>query len=1098
MANFFGIEARLLSELRGRRLVCEIGLDFDRFQVVTEGMRALRQAGLTESASKLALKCPALTVTYLVCEGVYRYSQGDYWTNLSLGRLDPTVMGPAFEKSIRALELEPFEDLAEGGQRYVTPILAHGGIPEYCLNDFFRILLYELRCGASNSREILARWRSRGMALSGVDRPVLRFLLNGGDTSLDLLERCIDMVRFAADDEGAEAFTRFGLPEYILRAFLDFDPGERHSAAEKLAERVPPPVVFVDPWSTTGPSLHLPAGRSHRLDGRWRLHFSGETSYFDVSREDRTVPLSPAAEWVVEFERASARRDYTFPGLTGLKALLCDFESCRLLQPGDRLAGSMVWLISPCGERGQIRVARDGQPLEPREQAPPLTGAWGGYQLGAYDIGAADRVFVGPVDQLGEIEVRRAASSFAIRDQQVSGVQLEGSGLPVYTSAPRIDLGTIDDRDAERWHAVIRCGNTLHELTGPELLEAGEAFLARYEHGRPLTKLQVVLRGRLGADFRTEFCIVPGLRIDRPAALSIPGGPPAVVTVVTAGETHRVEVPATRDAALLALDDGPDGDSTLRITVPCLQWSLVRDGSLAGPFQQEVTRLTASALVAGAQALLMVRTHLPGQQLRLELRDGSDCLQALEHETTGDDGRWTFDLQRFSSTIQKSSAPSLSISLVVASYDVKVLEVASVACFSNVAVSQLVAGASVRLTITFDEDRILRGCQVRIWPLTRPWAPVRIWPISDDARGQVLIESTPDELPPGAYLVQILVDDGMSLLRRPKLNAEGTKEFRLGLQEQEDEWRKSLPLGDPFRILGKAFNHGELSRWATASTVEQLGEAPYLGLLTLAEYSRLWDASGTRSRAIAHLLYLNLPAAIEAGLRTVGERIFSPGQLLRCAVPLISAAPDELSPSAPSPAEDELWELCPAWAIAVALRNAGYYHRELLDQKLGTSLAELHTCPLFPHSKELTPFLGMEAAPLREIRSAANLVPRKVLDLDYQSSAQFEWLLSARRGELDAVHWIEEYEHLADSPPFGSFGLEKRFLALRPNSGTREAYPIVQLPSLTFAASLHLVQHSSQSIIATAALQDLASSCPALVNRCISLALLLCDSPYHF
>lgn len=1099
MVNFFDIEAQLISELRGRRLVCEIGLDLDRSETAAEGMRALRDAGLTESVYKLAHRFPALTVTYLVCEGVYRYSQGDYWPNLSLSGLEPTVMGPAFEKSVRVLDLEPFENLAEGGQRYVTPILAHGGIPEYCLGDFFRILLHELRRGASDSREILARWRSRGAAFTGVDRPVLRFLLNGGDTSIDLLERCIDMVRFAADRDDTETLTRFGLPDYILRAFLAFDPDERRRATAQLAERVPPPVVFVDPWSTTGPALHLPAARSNLRDGRWRLRFSGESSYIDASREDRTVPLNPAAEWLVEFDRGLSKREYTFLGLASTKALLFAFDSFRLLQPGDRLAGSMVWLVSPCGKRGEVRVTREGEPLKPREQAPPLTGPWSGYQLAAYDIGHHDSVFLGPLDQLQQLPVRRSMSPVSMLGQPVPGVQVEGSGLPVYSAAPGIELTAIAEHEAERWHAVVRYGEELDELTGPQLLEAGATFLDRYTRfDGPLTQLEVVIRGSLGADFRAEFAVVPGLTIDRPAALSVPGGPPAVVTVVTSGGTHRVEVPPGLDAALCALDGDLDGSSTLRVTVPCLQWSLVLDGSTTRPFLQEVIRLGASALVIGKQALLMLRTHLSGQRLRLELRDGSTSLQALEGETTGQEGRWTFDLQRLASTIQASSAPALSICLIVASYDIKVAEVASVACYSDIAVSQFVTGAFVRLEITFREDRLLRGRQVRIWPLTRPWATVRVWQIPDDARGQVIIETTGGELPPGAYLVHILVDDGMARLRRPQLRSQGTTEFRLGLQEQEEEWRKHLPPADPYRALGKAFNQGELSHWATASTVRQLGESPFQALLTLAEYSKLWDASGSRSKAIADLLYLNLPAAIEAGLRAVGDHILSPGQLLQCAVALIAFAPDLPASPPPFEVESELWELCPGWATTIALCNPARDRGEVLEEKLGMPLAELHSCPLFPHTKELIPFLELPPAALEAIRSEAHLVPKCVLDLDYQSSAQFEWLLATRRGDFDAKGWIEEYDNLTDSPPFATASIEKQFCALHPNSGTRRAHPTAQLPSIAFAASLHLVQCSSWSLLAMGALQALAPNCPAIVNRSICLASLLCHPSYRF
>ncbi|NMA94727.1 MAG: hypothetical protein GX974_01645 [Clostridiales bacterium] len=87
---------------------------------------------------------PACMAFFLVYKGVWGYSQGNYWSSVRrvLGHIDTitqTELGKGFIQFIKNKGLTTCE--IESTNRYVTPILIHGGIPQKCLNEFFSEIL---------------------------------------------------------------------------------------------------------------------------------------------------------------------------------------------------------------------------------------------------------------------------------------------------------------------------------------------------------------------------------------------------------------------------------------------------------------------------------------------------------------------------------------------------------------------------------------------------------------------------------------------------------------------------------------------------------------------------------------------------------------------------------------------------------------------------------------------------------------------------------------------------------------------------------------------------------------------------------------------
>lgn len=186
------LERELRDRLVGRRLVAEAQIDARLHEQVEDALTEIGVVG--KDPLSVALAYPALLVSYLVGHGTYRWSNA-FWTNQTLPGVDH-LWGPAFEQAIRSLDLETFEDMVfgDGALRYVGPILAHGGVPKYSLEDYFK-LIHRWLDRAENGVDLLSLWRTRRTAFQNIDRPVRRFLLYGGDLAVDLVDRTLDLFR---------------------------------------------------------------------------------------------------------------------------------------------------------------------------------------------------------------------------------------------------------------------------------------------------------------------------------------------------------------------------------------------------------------------------------------------------------------------------------------------------------------------------------------------------------------------------------------------------------------------------------------------------------------------------------------------------------------------------------------------------------------------------------------------------------------------------------------------------------------------------------------------------------------------------------------
>src|SRR5690606_13064374 len=127
-----------------------------------------------------------------------------------------------------------------------------------------------------------------------------------------------------------------------------------------------------------------------------------------------------------------------------------------------------------------------------------------------------------------------------------------------------------------------------------------------------------------------------------------------------------------------------------------------------------------------------------------------------------------------------------------------------------------------------------------------------------------------------------------------------------------------------------------------------------------------------------------------------------------------------------------LWEVCPAWAATLAMSHAELATRQYLEPQLGADPVRVLSCVFYPHMKEIQPFLAMDHGQVDEIRERANLIPRRVLDVESQSDIQLEWLLAHKRRVFSASSWAAANISLADELPQVSTAIRQRFESIRP------------------------------------------------------------------
>ena len=653
--------------LDGARLVCEVDWPDDLVFEVRKAWVSQRSYRPCDFIDQY----PGIGVLFLVDYGIRNYEANEFWPPMKLVGAEQGRVGEAFERGLRTLGLETFPQFAtpaEKARRFVAPILAHGGIPDSMAHAFLTEALFPaLRRGhGSTGAEIVARWRRDPPPT--LRSTVRRFLVNGGRTGVDLLDRLIDLARMPRAD--IVAGTATGVPAHLVRAFLAVPPAEIPSPRPIL----PRPVIELNPWSDGGPVVRLPPVVRELGEGLDWIVEDGSGATHTIRAYPRRdldhLPLFPADAWRVAAVRGDdIIFDRTYECFGDNKTLCFDLAGAYL-PDAEGIKADEAWIVTPADIR-LASVEADGV-RELAGETARFFGAWSrqcvmrvdlrgvdvlatllvGKEVGRVEVlhaGGPKVEFTGPaladVHSQEGLDVRAALPGLVLPSKLAWTVRVTGPRGSATSAHPASDLPTTVD---------------LGDL-------AGTPVLGTYDVGAT---------GPLGFDFHRTFALVPGLSITTPKAPVAPGAGTIDVGVTTTcreirfpgggpGEPFTVSVaPDQSRAELWVFARDHAGKVGLFVSVPRIRWAFRTSDAMpefgASPIVFEPADL------GDPIASLLVSTGRPDIHVRLVL-EGADGerIEVVRSVRSDAEGQFRADLAGIRDTARTLADGGLQLALYV-------------------------------------------------------------------------------------------------------------------------------------------------------------------------------------------------------------------------------------------------------------------------------------------------------------------------------------------------------------------------------------------------------------------------------------------------
>ncbi len=715
------IEQQLLREIDRVELLGELNLTVEMTEALGFAIKQLiSQYDLSRATARLIRNYPVCFAAFLVAKGVYGYRKGDYWSSVEES-IETTLMnwsaewGKFFEQFVRERGLAFFPYLE--GRRYVDQILLHGGIPDYCLNDFFEHLLWPALSRADWSglsvEELIFEWIHFAGGRHFTDEPVLRFLRYGRKIAVDFVARCLDMAQSYAMHHVVPEAEDVGLPTRVVARFQEWVNTRADvniASVQRLNMRLSRPIIWLDPWGGEI-FLDLPAqvlsDLSQQPNAVWtiiadnrematRRVFAQPIAQGWETESHRLTLQHPAAEYSVAFhDGRSIQRTWRFTGISNESPVVTfDAEDGRLVQWRRSLPARELWLLSRKDATfqvdGGIRLGT----------LPPLFAAWSDYAVAHWDLHRASA-----------LRLRRHTIPVE-PDESRLRPYLEHPGLAFHFSnhvpacyvgdPPRMVIPFVTGRDPAqelgRWHVTISgprdtfCAVALTDLSST-VEHRDDALIVSLDHPQllgtnPFGIFRVSLRGPLGRDATFSLALVPELHLLGHEQVRIPDAngqyphagftlktsqryavdsPDDSVRIVTQQPgRHYIEVAADRSQAEIQLHD-PDTGVTLplHVPLPMIRWHVVEEQqSLVAPAQMSLTQPMAwldqrqvARLVVNVAPTVGVSYTLSGA-LMLCSADGKTLqhVSPLRHTSKRE---LVFDLKSVTDTVRASREASV-------------------------------------------------------------------------------------------------------------------------------------------------------------------------------------------------------------------------------------------------------------------------------------------------------------------------------------------------------------------------------------------------------------------------------------------------------
>ncbi|HKZ82812.1 MAG TPA: hypothetical protein VJ793_04055 [Anaerolineae bacterium] len=643
-------ETRLRERLPGITLLVELGLSRTDCVDIGECIRTIVAIdGQAPAIRRIQSRYPLAFAAFLAAEASYFYTAGDYWSDVvrRTGIAHQTCVnqvGPAFETILKELGLPTFAQLEfEAATKYVSKFLAHGGIPDYSLNDFFEHLLMRALLrpdwAGMSTAELIEEWRALPSAFVSIDKPVRRFLLYGGRVAEDFLSRCKQMAERALDERTVPPAEELHLPPHVIESFTRWFEEWVKREGRRLSRRQQTHAVYRKPLVTYAPwdgaiLVELPSQTLLRVPSvasQWSIAGGVATRTISLAlhprgglleSDSKTFFLDRPAQ-AYEFSlvvNGESVRTWHFPGTSKDQPLLAfEPDSARIIIWRDALPAKPLWLVLPEGYilTATRRGEKSAEPVPIIEEFPPLGRGWERYRGLHVDLPGFAILFLSGSNNRVPVPLQRPDETERY-PELIDGHELwpfpaAPTPLQVYSSSPpRLRFPLVEGQSPE--DVLARTTLTIDANGESSTVPLRYLEFERSPDNRalifaldqvgflgpnPIGDFRLILRGALGQAATFNLRILPQISLAGHDDLLVPNSqgivPPAQFSV-RVPEHVRMEVETSTAVTLTGprqLDDTGENEYHLNAApeVNSISVSVVTPDQIRLPFLIPVRRL---------------------------------------------------------------------------------------------------------------------------------------------------------------------------------------------------------------------------------------------------------------------------------------------------------------------------------------------------------------------------------------------------------------------------------------------------------------------------------------------------------------------------
>lgn len=747
---------------------------------------------IKEAVAKVIEKNYPVSFSYfLVLIGIDYYKGGEYWSavwnklSLPININRQTNWGNLFLRVLEKYKLPEFED--ESAHRYVTPILGHGGIPNYCLPDFFEKLLLpiingEIETSSTSIGEILQDWKRCSSLFATADKPVYRFLLHGGKVANDFLTRCIQVAQDIIDGSDIEeTYEHSQVPERVIERFKDWHKNNKDRIKKSTTAQIKPPKIIFDELEnsikfliseqTLSDDCSLPVYELYTDNNLMSSQKVKSYRYTNKTMIDEAeFILPPAKNYSIRLMNNNYQiRKWEFIGLKNESIWMAfSDDRDRAIIKKELLPRSSFWLVY----NHSLKIKETNCIIE---EPVFLAEKWKDYK---YTRINAERItsltLLGADGNILQLPLSSSKEPYLNRES-LHGLDIDG--YPLFSEElPSIHIPFDNTEELNQWAIrmkPIKQNQNAKSFSLSEVCQSvnnNEAIIdlsdSRLIGECPFGIFDIRLRGRLGNDKDFAFGFIKKFVFaDEDQEFFLAEESPTIlietIPDISLNSTdcchvqNQDEISVAKGIAKASLEVFyNDNKFILSFDIPRLMWKVqgLDNGAYLG-WQSKDVEIPIDDLQTGQDVSLIIRANLDdGEKCSL-------CIKEVDYkeEKAFKSGRVKFELRSFCDSILYARLPVVSLLLnfnnpKYAKADRCVLKVRTEWTVERDSFSCIdeIKDDTRTLWIAWSEKRPIRNRIMRLWDCCRPWREPIEYQI-EDGKAEIIIEKSIDVLPSGNY-----------------------------------------------------------------------------------------------------------------------------------------------------------------------------------------------------------------------------------------------------------------------------------------------------------------------------------------------------------